>query len=59
MPTSSSNSNEPPISHSLKGKHKDKSAVSLTYSHRIILILKVKDRELVLLDIGDRDTTYR
>ncbi len=45
--------------HSLKGKHKDKSAVHLTYSHRIILILKVKDRELALLDIGDHATAYR
>ena len=45
--------------HRLKGKHSDKHAVRLTYSHRIILIMKVTEREIFLLDIGSHDEVYR
>ncbi|MCX7014172.1 MAG: plasmid stabilization protein [Candidatus Sumerlaeota bacterium] len=45
--------------HRLKGKHRDKHAVSLTYSHRIVLILRVEAGEIVLLDVGSHDEVYR
>jgi mRNA-degrading endonuclease YafQ of YafQ-DinJ toxin-antitoxin module len=43
----------------LSGKHRDKHAVSLTYSHRIVLVLRMKEGEIVLLDIGSHDEVYR
>ena len=45
--------------HPLKGKHRDKHAVSLTYSHRIVLILRLTEDEIVLLDVGSHDEVYR
>ncbi len=45
--------------HPLKGKHRGKHAVRLTYSHRIVLLLQMADREIVLLDIGTHDEVYR
>lgn len=45
--------------HRLKGLHSDKHAVSLTYSQRLVLILKTTPKEVVLLDIGDHDHAYR
>lgn len=45
--------------HPLKGSLKGKHAVSVTYSHRIVLILALQESELVLLDIGSRDQVYR
>ena len=45
--------------HRLKGKHADKHAVSLTYSHRIVLILRLSKFEIVLLDVGSHDDVYR
>ncbi len=45
--------------HPLKGRHKDKHAVSLTYAYRIVLILTLTDREITLLDIGSHDEVYR
>jgi mRNA-degrading endonuclease YafQ of YafQ-DinJ toxin-antitoxin module len=45
--------------HRLKGTHRDKYAVRLTYSDRIVLILRVESREIVLLDIGTHDEVYR
>jgi len=45
--------------HSLKGKHSDKHAVSLTYSYRIVLILRIGAGEIVLLDVGSHDDVYR
>ena len=38
--------------HRLKGAHEDKHAVSLTYSYRIVLILRLVENEIVLLDVG-------
>ncbi len=45
--------------HPLKGNLAGKHAVSLTYSHRIVLILALEDDEIVLLDIGTHDQAYR
>ena len=45
--------------HRLQGKHRGKHAVSLTYSHRIVLILRIAEREVTLLDIGSHDEVYR
>ena len=44
--------------HALQGKHRGKQAVSLTYSHRMVLILRVTEKEIVLLDIGSHDEVY-
>ena len=41
--------------HRLKGKHADKYAVSLTYSCRIVLFLRIEADEIVLLDVGSYD----
>ena len=45
--------------HSLKGKHRGKHAASLTYSHRIVLILRLEASEIILLDVGSHDEVYR
>ena len=45
--------------HPLKGRLAGKHAVSLTYSHRIVLILTLDKGEIVLLDVGTHDQTYR
>lgn len=45
--------------HRLKGKHRDKHAVSLTYAYRIVLILRIEKDEVVLLDVGSHDEVYR
>ena len=45
--------------HRLKGRHKDKHAVSLTYSHRIVLVIVLDEKEIVLLDTGSHDEVYR
>ena len=44
--------------HALQGKHRGKHAVSLTYSHRIVLVLRMVAKEIVLLDIGTHDEVY-
>jgi len=45
--------------HRLKGRHKDKHAVSLTYSLRVVLVLKITEKEVLLLDLGTHDEVYR
>ncbi len=45
--------------HRLKGRHRDKHAVSLTYSYRIVLVLRKMQGELILLDVGSHDEVYR
>ncbi len=45
--------------HALRGRLAGRHAVSLTYSHRIVLILQVSRKEIVLLDIGTHDDVYR
>jgi mRNA-degrading endonuclease YafQ of YafQ-DinJ toxin-antitoxin module len=44
--------------HQLKGKHQDKHSVRLTYSQRIVLILRLKSNEIILLDVGSHDEVY-
>jgi len=45
--------------HALQGRHRGKHAVRLTYEHRIVIILRLKAGEVVLLDIGAHDDVYR
>ena len=45
--------------HPLKGSLAGKHSVSLTYSHRIVLILALNQGEIVLLDIGTHDRACR
>lgn len=45
--------------HPLKGKLQGLHAVSVTYSYRITLTLKVTKKEIILLDIGSHDEVYR
>ena len=45
--------------HPLHGKLEGLYAVSLTYSYRILLILKITEKEIILLDIGSHDEMYR
>jgi len=45
--------------HQLKGRHAGKQAVRLTYSDRIVLVLRATQKEIVLLDIGPHDAVYR
>jgi mRNA interferase YafQ len=45
--------------HPLKGRHRGKHAASLTYSERIVLILRLDAGEVVLLDVGSHDEVYR
>ncbi len=46
-------------SHALTGVLKGLSAVSLTYSFRVVLMLRVTEKEIILLDIGSHDEVYR
>ena len=45
--------------HPLSGRLKGFQAVSVTYEHRIILRIEIKDKEVILLDIGSHDEVYR
>jgi mRNA-degrading endonuclease YafQ of YafQ-DinJ toxin-antitoxin module len=45
--------------HPLKGRLAGKHAVSLTYSHRLVLVLALDAGEIVLLDVGTHDQAYR
>ena len=45
--------------HPLKGRLEGCHAVSLTYRYRITLTIAVADKEIILLDIGSHDETYR
>jgi mRNA-degrading endonuclease YafQ of YafQ-DinJ toxin-antitoxin module len=44
-----------PLSGRLEGFH----AVRLTYAYRIVLILRVEERHITLIDIGTHDKVYR
>lgn len=44
--------------HPLTGKLQGMQAVSLTYSYRITLTLKITEHEILLLDIGSHDEVY-
>ena len=53
------NPNHPSLKlHKLQGKFKDKYAVSLTYSYRIILSFTVIENEILLIDIGSHEEVY-
>lgn len=45
--------------HPLSGNLAGVQAVSLTYSYRLTLLVRVTEREIVLLDIGTHDEVYR
>jgi len=45
--------------HALGGKLDGFYAVSLTYSYRVVLLLKVEEHRIRLVDIGDHDDVYR
>lgn len=45
--------------HRLSGKLEGVQAVSLTHSYRVTLTIVVKEKEIVLLDIGTHDEVYR
>jgi len=45
--------------HALRGRYQGKHAVSLTYDYRIVLILRLTEREVILLDVGTNDEVYR
>ena len=44
--------------HPLKGWHQGKHAVRLNYEYRIVLLLKIVDKEVILLDVGSHDEVY-
>lgn len=44
--------------HALEGKLKGMHTISITYSYRIILTLKISEHEVTLLNIGDHDDVY-
>jgi mRNA-degrading endonuclease YafQ of YafQ-DinJ toxin-antitoxin module len=45
--------------HPLSGSLTGVQAVSLTYSYRLTLLVRVTEWEIVLLDIGTHDEVYR
>ena len=44
--------------HPLKGRMQGFHAVSVTYSYRITLTLKVTEKEIILHDVGAHDEVY-
>ncbi|MEI7898697.1 MAG: type II toxin-antitoxin system mRNA interferase toxin, RelE/StbE family [bacterium] len=44
--------------HALSGKYKGKCSVSLTYAYRVILVLRIIEHEIVLLDVGSHAEVY-
>jgi addiction module RelE/StbE family toxin len=45
--------------HPLSGKLKGVQAVSVTHEYRIILRIEIREKEIILLDIGSHDEIYR
>ncbi len=45
--------------HTLSGRLKGIQSVSLTYSYRITLTLRIIEGEIILLDIGSHEDVYR
>jgi len=45
--------------HGLDGKLKGLYAVSVTYSYRMTLTLKISEHVVILLDVGAHDDVYR
>lgn len=44
--------------HPLTGRLKGKHSVSLSYAYRVILILRITEKEIILLDVGSHDDVY-
>ena len=44
--------------HKLKGKHKDKYGVSLDYKYRFTVSIQIRDKEVILMDVGPHDVVY-
>ena len=44
--------------HSLKGRLKGLSSVSINISYRIVLELEIQDGEIILVNIGNHDQVY-
>ncbi len=44
--------------HALKGELKGLFAVRLTYKYRITIIIRLKQKEIILIDIGSHDEVY-
>ena len=44
--------------HSLEGRLKGLSSVSINMSYRIVLELEIQDEEIILVNIGDHDQVY-
>ncbi|MBN1363779.1 MAG: type II toxin-antitoxin system YafQ family toxin [Syntrophaceae bacterium] len=44
--------------HPLKGKHQGKHSVRINYEYRIVLILRVTDKDVIILDVGSHDEVY-
>ena len=44
--------------HSLEGRLKGLSSVSINMSYRIVLELEIQDEEIVLINIGSHDQVY-
>ena len=45
--------------HSLEGRLKGLSSVSINMSYRIVLELEIQDREIILVNIGSHDQIYQ
>ncbi|NOQ34650.1 MAG: type II toxin-antitoxin system mRNA interferase toxin, RelE/StbE family [Methylococcaceae bacterium] len=45
--------------HNLSGDLEGIYAISLTHSYRVTLLLKITEKEIILLDIGSHDEVYR
>ena len=45
--------------HALKGELEGLQAVRITYSYRMVIIVRVRDGEIDLLGIGSHDEMYR
>jgi len=44
--------------HKLSGKHKDLMSVSITLSYRLIIHFMVKDKHIILVNIGSHQEVY-
>jgi mRNA-degrading endonuclease YafQ of YafQ-DinJ toxin-antitoxin module len=44
--------------HALSGKHAGKHAVRVSYACRLVLVLRLTEEEIVLLDVGSHDEVY-
>jgi len=45
--------------HALSGKHVGLHSVSINLSYRITLEFVIRDRQLILINVGDHHTVYR